>query len=124
MTGDGGDARGPEPSDVEGTPAANLDVRARQQLIQAMIENNSRQLKFESARAGADIERACALRDCARDAADADAAERLREVEQRLHRLEEEHRRAVAEREWLSQSLFEFDRRPESDDAGPRRRPT
>ena len=36
---------------------------ARQKLIEAMIDNNLRQLKFESARGGAEIERACALRD-------------------------------------------------------------
>jgi hypothetical protein len=87
---------------------------ARHKLIDAMIENNTRQLKFDRARGGADIERACAVRDCEKDPADPEPIERLRAVELRLRELDEEHRRLVAEREWLNQSLFEFDQAAES----------
>jgi hypothetical protein len=94
---------------TSGGDKAREDMVARQRLIQAMIDNNLRQLKFETARGGAEIERACALRDCERDAADAKARAELAAVDQRLEELEEEHRRLVAEREWLNQSLLEFD---------------
>jgi hypothetical protein len=82
---------------------------ARHKLIEAMIDNNLRQLKFDSARGGADIERACALRDIERGSDDAEPAERLAEIDRRIERLEEEHRSLVAEREWLNRSLLEFD---------------
>jgi hypothetical protein len=94
-------------------------VRARQKLIEAMIDNNMQTWKSESARGGAEIERACALRDCERDRADAAAAERLREVELKLHRLGEERRRLLAEREWLTRSLFEVDSSPAAERGRP-----
>jgi hypothetical protein len=82
---------------------------ARHKLIEAMIDNNLRQLKFDSARGGADIERACALRDIERGGDDPEPTERLAEIDRRIERLEEEHRSLVAEREWLNRSLLEFD---------------
>ena len=82
---------------------------ARHKLIEAMIDNNLRQLKFDSARGGADIERACALRDIERGGGDAEPTERLAEIDRRIEQLEDEHRSLVAEREWLNRSLLEFD---------------
>ena len=111
MTGDGdgpGDSRRPE-QEVEASRAGRDSMLARHKLIGAMIDNNMRQLKFDSARGGADIERACALRDIARGGDDSEPTERLAEVERRIERLEEEHRSLVAEREWLNKSLLEFD---------------
>jgi hypothetical protein len=111
MTGDGdgpSDARRPE-REAEASRVARESMLARHKLIEAMIDNNMRQLKFDSARCGADIERACALRDIDRGADDREPTERLAEVERRIERLEEEHRSLVAEREWLNRSLLEFD---------------
>jgi hypothetical protein len=111
MTGDGdgpGDSRRPE-QEVEASRAARDSMLARHKLIEAMIDNNLRQLKFDSARGGADIERACALRDIERGADNPEPTERLAEIERRIERLEEEHRSLVAEREWLNKSLLEFD---------------
>jgi hypothetical protein len=111
MTGDGdgpSDARRPE-REAEASRVARESMLARHKLIEAMIDNNLRQLKFDSARGGADIERACALRDIERGADDREPTERLAEVERRIERLEEEHRSLVAEREWLNRSLLEFD---------------
>ena len=111
MTDDGdgpSDARRPE-REAEASRVARESMLARHKLIEAMIDNNLRQLKFDSARSGADIERACALRDIARGADDREPTERLAEVERRIERLEEEHRSLVAEREWLNRSLLEFD---------------
>jgi hypothetical protein len=111
MTGDGdgpGDSRRPE-QEVEASRAGRDSMLARHKLIEAMIDNNLRQLKFDSARGGADIERACALRDIERGADNPEPTERLAEIERRIERLEEEHRSLVAEREWLNKSLLEFD---------------
>ena len=82
---------------------------ARHKLIEAMIDNNLRQLKFDSARGGADIERACALRDIERGGDNSEPTERLAEIDRRIERLEDEHRSLIAEREWLNKSLLEFD---------------
>ena len=111
MTGDGdsrGDARRPE-REAEASQAARESMLARHKLIEAMIDNNLRQLKFDSARGGADIERACALRDVERGGDDSEPTERLAEIDRRIERLEDEHRSLVAEREWLNRSLLEFD---------------
>ena len=111
MTADGdgpSDARRPE-REAEASRVARESMLARHKLIEAMIDNNMRQLKFDSARCGADIERACALRDIERGADDREPTERLAEVERRIERLEEEHRSLVAEREWLNKCLLEFD---------------
>jgi hypothetical protein len=103
--------------DAEGSASAE----ARQRLILAMIDNNTRQLRFDSARAGADIEQAGALRDLARDPNDRDAAVRLEEVKRRIAILEEEHGRLVTEREWLNRSLMEFTEAAERPQVDPRK---
>jgi hypothetical protein len=111
MTGDGdrrSDARWPE-READASQAARESMLARHKLIEAMIDNNLRQLKFDSARGGADIERACALRDVERGGDDSEPTERLAEIDRRIERLEDEHRSLVAEREWLNRSLLEFD---------------
>src|SRR6202789_1287536 len=102
------DARRSEP-DADASPAARESILARHKLIEAMIDNNLRQLKFDSARGGADIERACALRDVERGGDDSEPTERLAEIDRRIERLEDEHRSLVAEREWLNKALLEFD---------------
>jgi hypothetical protein len=103
-----GDARRSE-QEVDASQAAREGMLARHKLIQAMIDNNMRQLKFESARGGVDIERACALRDIERSGDDSEPTDRLADIDRRIERLDEEHRTLVAEREWLNRSLLEFD---------------
>jgi hypothetical protein len=103
--------RGPQITEEEAAELAQARDRmiARHKLIEGMIHNNELQLKNESARGGAEIERECALRDLNKpDAGAAEKAE-LDEVTARLRGLEEEHRRLVAEREWLNASLLEFE---------------
>jgi hypothetical protein len=85
---------------------------ARHKLIEGMIHNNELQLKNESARGGAEIERECALRDMAKPGAGAAEQAELDSVTSRLRALEAEHRRLVAEREWLNTSLLEFESGP------------
>ena len=106
--------RGPQ---ITGEEAAELEnarnrMLARHKLIEGMIRNNELQLKNESARGGAEIERACALRDVALPGAGAVEQAELERVTSRLRALEEEHQRLVAEREWLNASLLEFESGP------------
>jgi len=102
------DARRSE-READASQAGRESMLARHKLIEAMIDNNLRQLKFDSARGGADIERACALRDIERGGGDPEPTERLAEIDRGIERLEDEHRSLVAEREWLNRSLLEFD---------------
>ena len=85
---------------------------ARHKLVERIIRNNEMQLKNESARGGAEIERECALRDA--DANGAGAAEKLEleRITARLAELDAERTRLVAEREWLNSSLLEFESGP------------
>jgi hypothetical protein len=106
--------RGPQMTEEE---AAEIEVARqrmleRHKLIMGMIHNNEMQLKNESARGGAEIERECAVRDAELPNAGTDALEYLKTVTGRLQSLEEEHRRLVAEREWLNASLLEFESGP------------
>jgi hypothetical protein len=87
---------------------------ARHKLIEGMIRNNELQLKNESARGGAEIDRECALRDVARGIPGAEAE--LEQVNARLQALRREHERLVAEREWLNSSLLEFESGPSPSD--------
>ena len=66
---------------------------ARHKLIEAMIRNNELQLKNESARGGAEIDRECALRDVARRNCAVRQAE-LEQVTARLQALQDETRSA------------------------------
>ncbi len=111
MSGTGASGRGPP---VTAEEAAELErgrerMLARHKLIVAMIRNNEQQLRNESARGGAEIEHACALRDCSLPDASGESRDELERVTARLRDLEEEHIRLVAEREWLNSSLREFD---------------
>jgi hypothetical protein len=115
--------RGPQITEEEAAELERARQRmlARHKLIEGMIRNNELQLKNESARGGAEIERACALRDMELPSAGADQQAELERTTARLQALEEEHRRLVAEREWLNASLLEFETGPsahEHDRAG------
>jgi len=120
MVGAGASGRGPQ---ITAEEAAELEkarerMIARHKLIEAMIRNNELQLRNESARGGAEIERACALRDAEKpDAGDAARAE-VERTTKRLRTFEDEHQRLVAEREWLNASLLEYETGPSSAEHG------
>ena len=109
-------SRGPQMTEEEAKELelARQHMLDRHQLIMGMIQNNEKQLKNESARGGAEIEREVALRNLNAQGAGAEAQEYLATVTERLRKLEEEHRRLVAEREWLNTSLLEFESGPSS----------
>lgn len=111
-------SRGPQITEEEAKELelARQHMLDRHKLIMGMIQNNEMQLKNESARGGAEIERECALRSMALPGAGVDAENELKAVTARLHKLEEEHRRLVAEREWLNTSLLEFEAGPSSNE--------
>jgi hypothetical protein len=111
-------SRGPQMTEEEAKELelARQHMLDRHKLIMGMIQNNEQQLKNESARGGAEIERECALRNMNIPGAGAEAQEELDAVTARLHKLEEEHRRLVVEREWLNTSLLEFESGPSSNE--------
>ena len=110
--------RGPQ---ITAEEAAELErarerMLTRHKLIEGMIRNNEMQLKNESARGGAEIELECAKRDIAQGNALAGAEAEFARMSARLQTLQEEHRRLVAEREWLNASLLEFESGPSTDE--------
>ena len=117
MSGKGASRRGPP---ITAEEAAELErahgrMIARHKLIEGMIRNNELQLKNESARGGAEIEHACAVRDCSLPGAKEESRHQLERAKARLRDLEDEHQRLVAEREWLNTSLLEFESGPSAD---------
>ena len=111
-------SRGPQMTEEEAKALelARQHMLDRHKLIMGMIQNNEQQLKNESARGGAEIEREVAMRNINAPGAGAEAQEELKTVTARLHKLEEEHRRLVVEREWLNTSLLEFETGPSSNE--------
>ena len=110
--------RGPQkpPADPAEQELARQHMLARHKLIEGMIRNNELQLKNESARGGAEIEREVALRDAAKPGAGPTAKAELESVTARLRALQAEHARLVAEREWLNSSLLEFESGPSANE--------
>jgi hypothetical protein len=111
-------SRGPQMTEDEARELelARQQMLDRHKLIMGMIQNNEQQLKNESARGGAEIEREVALRNLNAPDADVNAQAELDTVTARLHKLEDEHRRLVLEREWLNTSLLEFENGPSSNE--------
>jgi hypothetical protein len=109
-------SRGPQMTEEEAKELelARQHMLDRHKLIMGMIQNNEQQLKNESARGGAEIEREVALRNITFSGDNAEAQAELAAVTARLHQLQEEHRRLVVEREWLNTSLLEFESGPSS----------
>lgn len=81
----------------------------RHKLVVSMIDVNSRQLRCDSAKAGLDIERACAVRDAASPDKAEEAKTRLQEIEERLAVVAEEQHKLATEREFLDSALAEYD---------------
>ncbi|MCW6508864.1 hypothetical protein [Lichenifustis flavocetrariae] len=104
-------AKGPQitADDADTLMSAHDRMLARHKLIEDMIRNNELQLKNESARGGAEIERASALRTAATDLV---AQAEVEKLDLRLNALASEHLRLVSEREWLNASLLEFEQDP------------
>jgi biotin-(acetyl-CoA carboxylase) ligase len=111
-------SRGPQMTEEEAKELelARQHMLDRHKLIMGMIQNNEQQLKNESARGGAEIEREVALRNITSSGDSVEAQEELKAVTARLNKLQEEHRRLVTEREWLNTSLLEFESGPSSNE--------
>lgn len=100
--GPGGTAAAPRPDTVS-------LVEARFRLIEKLMDVNSRQLRCDSALAGADIELARLRRDAAVAGAPPELADQVEAQAQRHAALEGQRQRLVVEREWLDAALAEFD---------------
>jgi hypothetical protein len=87
---------------------------ARDGLIDKLIGNSELQIKNEHARGGAEIELACAVRDAAGADIGSEAHAELKRAAVRLEALRTEHRRLVAEREWLNTALLDMEAGPSS----------
>ncbi len=81
----------------------------RHNLVVRIIEINSQQLRCESARAGLDIERACAVRDAALPNASPDLRQLIATLDQRMAALADESQRLATQREFLNTALTDFD---------------
>lgn len=81
----------------------------RHKLVVNIIDINSRQLRCESAIAGLDIERACAIRDAALPGALPDVQSVIAVLDQRMTALSDESQRLATQREFLNAALSEFD---------------
>jgi septal ring factor EnvC (AmiA/AmiB activator) len=83
--------------------------QARHQLVLALIEINSQQLRCDSQAAGLDIERLNAERDVEHTDNAEQARSALAEVERRAAEVDAKRRKLAQERDWLESSLAEFD---------------
>ena len=81
----------------------------RHKLVVNIIDVNSQQLRCESAIAGLDIERACALRDAASLAAAGDGKSVIAALDKKMAALSDESQRLATQREFLNAALSEFD---------------
>jgi hypothetical protein len=107
-------ASGPQitPEDARELMSARERMLARHKLIEGMIGNNELQLKNESARGGAEIERECARRAAAAPEAGPEAQAAIADIDARLRMLEDQRQRLVSEREWLNAALLDFENDP------------
>ena len=114
MTITNASGKGPQITAEEAAELENARGRmiARHKLIESMIRNNELQLRNESQRGGAEIERECALRDAALPGAGPEAKAEVDRATAKLEKLREVHRHLVVEREWLNTSLLEFESGP------------
>ena len=96
-------------NDVMADSANRDSMMERHKIVVAMIEINSQQLRCDSASAGLDIERLTARREVERAGSTQAACDALTAIDRRTSELEEKKRKLRQEREWLEQSLAEFD---------------
>ena len=84
----------------------------------ALTEVNSRHLRSETRRAGAEIELERALEDERHDGSSAALSSRIAELQSRLAAAHSEAEAIEDEREWLEQTLVHFDDPPPSGEGG------
>lgn len=89
----------------------------RHKLVVNIIEINSQQLRCESAKAGADFERARAEQDANLPGASGESRALVVALDQRLSELRAEAQRLETQREFLNATLTEFDGAAGSSDA-------
>ncbi len=98
-----------ESADMAASEADRSRMIERHKLVVNIIEINSLQLRCESAKAGLDIERACARRDAALPDAPAETKAHVAALERKMDELTSEAQRLESQREFLNATLSEFD---------------
>lgn len=105
--------------DAGSVPMTTADGRERMlqrhEIVVRIIEANSRRLHLENEINGLDIERRIAERDLAADPGDAALSAQLAAIETKMTASRAESRKLETERDWLDQSLAEFDGAPSAE---------
>ena len=101
------DGRTVVPTDAPGAPPNPIPDRVR--LVIALTEVNSRHLRSEARRGGAEIELERALEDERLQGPTPVLLARIAEMQSRMSAADAEARRIEAERDWLEQALTHFD---------------
>lgn len=95
-----------------GTAEGRQHMLQRHEIVVRIIEANSRRLQLENEMNGLDIERRIAERDLTATPNDGELRARLSQTEAKISTLQHQGRMLDAERDWLDQSLADFDGPP------------
>jgi hypothetical protein len=106
-------------SGVMSTPEGRDHMLKRHDIVVRIIEANSRRLRLDNEINGLDIERRIAERDLQAAPDDQNVIGRLASVDAKISVLQEASNKLELTREWLDQSLAEFDGSPPPE-SGPR----
>lgn len=92
-----------------GSAEGRQHMLQRHEIVVRIIEANSRRLHLENEMNGLDIERRIAERDLTAAPNDPEIRARLTETEAKISALKQESHKLETERDWLDQSLADFD---------------
>ncbi len=95
-----------------GSAEGRQQMLQRHEIVVRIIEANSRRLQLENEINGLDIERRIAERDLTATPNDGEILARLAEIESKISALQIESRKLETDRDWLDQSLADFDGLP------------
>ena len=96
-------------NDVMADTAGKDRMMERHNIVVAMIEINSQQLRCDSAAAGLDIERLNARRDFEQQGDTPETREALAAIDRREAEIDDKKRKLAQSRDWLESSLRDFD---------------
>ena len=105
--------------DLTASDSDKARMMERHKVVVNIIDVNSKQLRCESAIAGLDIERACAMREAEEGRASEETKSVVAALDRRMLALSDESQRLATQREFLNASLTEFDSAARDDAATP-----
>ena len=92
-----------------GTPEGREHMLKRHEIVVRIIDANSRALRFVNEINGLDIQRSDFERQAKLEVPAVGSREALADIEQRMKSLEEQRRKLTVEKEWLEETLANFD---------------